>query len=109
VPWAAVGAARAGLAAAAGWVTRALAAAEALVDVALPVLSRPQERNVGAEEVDTALLGDGESDCGDVEGDQQEGQEEEDGADVNQGDGCGDILGPEAQVIITACWTTVKE
>ncbi|GIL53785.1 hypothetical protein Vafri_9414, partial [Volvox africanus] len=110
VPWAAVGASREGLAGAAGWAARALAAAEALVDVALPVLSRPQERNVGAEEVDTALLGDGGSDCGDaVEGGQQEVQEEEDGAEVNQGDGCGDILGPEAQVVITACWTTVKE
>ncbi|GIL79887.1 hypothetical protein Vretifemale_9023, partial [Volvox reticuliferus] len=110
VPWAAVGASREGLAAAAGWAAGALAAAEALVDVALPVLSRPQERNVGAEEVDTALLGDGGSDGEDaVERDQQEGQEEEDGNEGDQGDGCSGILGPEAQVVITACWTTVKE
>ncbi|EFJ43357.1 hypothetical protein VOLCADRAFT_96436 [Volvox carteri f. nagariensis] len=103
VPWGAVCASPAGLAAAAGWAAKALAAAEELVGLALPVLSRPQERNVGAEEVDTTMMaareeeGEDEGGSGD-DGDAGEGEEGDDGD-----------LGPESQVIITACWTTVKE
>ncbi|GLC36743.1 hypothetical protein PLESTB_000787500 [Pleodorina starrii] len=102
VPWGEVGSTREGLAAAAGWAARALAAAEAIVELALPVLSRPQERNVGAEEVDTTMMIDDEEEGAGSEG-------EEAGVEGDGGEGSGDELGPEAQVILTACWNTVKE
>ncbi|KAG2482469.1 hypothetical protein HYH03_018603 [Edaphochlamys debaryana] len=75
----------------AAWAARALGAAEDVVELALPVLSRPQERNVGAEEVDASALG---AMSGAGAGGEEGGEEGGEGEDA---------LGPESQVIQTAC------
>ncbi|GAX83456.1 hypothetical protein CEUSTIGMA_g10881.t1 [Chlamydomonas eustigma] len=67
-----------------GWVDRLLSLLQQVVTLATPVLAHPVE-GIGAEDVEEA-------------------------ADAEDGEDEGDEgLGPEAQVVMTACWTSLKE
>ncbi|KAK9830799.1 hypothetical protein WJX74_007694 [Apatococcus lobatus] len=67
------------------WLSRLLESLERAMHMTLPPLARPQEANMGADDVD--VMGDEDNDDFDMDGD----------------------LGPETQIITTGCWLTMKE
>lgn len=82
------------------------AVAARVTDRTLDILSKPQEVAVSAQEVGAT------SDHEDM-GDDDDGGDEDEGSDgYGSDDGLGEqygYLGPHAQVINTACWTSIKE
>ncbi|DBA69567.1 TPA: hypothetical protein ACH3X2_012764 [Trebouxia sp. C0005] len=75
------------------WLQGLLQLLEEATELALQPLSKPQDSNIGAEEVDA---------------DDMEAQAEDIPTEEGEREGEGE-LAPQAQVILTGCWLTMKE
>ncbi|KAL0046958.1 hypothetical protein WJX82_002976, partial [Trebouxia sp. C0006] len=93
VPWAGAVGDQTHAAAMRPWLQSLLQLLEEASELALEHLSKPQDSNIGAEEVDA---------------DDMEAQVEDIPTEDGEGEGEGE-LAPQAQVILTGCWLTMKE